>query len=86
MKHLLSATAIGLLLASTSLAEGVSETDLAGDQASAGDVLTNGMGPFAALFAAGHAQQVQREKPDPGLGLQPWRRKAARSGNPAAGA
>lgn len=44
MKHLLSATAIGLLLASAILAEGVSETDLAGDQASAGDVLTNGMG------------------------------------------
>lgn len=44
MKHLLSATAIGLLLVSASYAESVSEADLAGDQVSAGDVLTNGMG------------------------------------------
>ena len=44
MKNLLSATAIGLMLTSASFAGNISEADLAGDQASAGDVLTNGMG------------------------------------------
>ncbi|MEL7211093.1 MAG: PQQ-dependent methanol/ethanol family dehydrogenase [Pseudomonadota bacterium] len=44
MKKLLAATAIGLLATTGLHAEGVTEADLAGDQASAGDVLTNGMG------------------------------------------
>ena len=50
MKKLLAATAIGLLAATGAFAphaanaQGVTEADLAGDQTSPGDVLTNGMG------------------------------------------
>ena len=44
MKKLLAATAISLLATTGLHAQGVTEADLAGDQASAGDILTNGMG------------------------------------------
>mgnify|MGYP001794757904 FL=1 len=44
MKKLLAATAISLLATTGLHAQGVSEADLAGDQAAAGDILTNGMG------------------------------------------
>jgi alcohol dehydrogenase (cytochrome c) len=44
MKQLLLATAASLLALTAAQAEGIGEDHLAGDQASTGDVLTNGMG------------------------------------------
>ncbi|MEM9584359.1 MAG: PQQ-dependent methanol/ethanol family dehydrogenase [Pseudomonadota bacterium] len=44
MKHLLAATAIGLLASTGVFAQNITEADLAGDQATADDILTNGMG------------------------------------------
>ena len=84
MNRFVAVISAAMLLACLRLA-GVTEEDLAKDQETAGDVLTNGMGRNLQRFSPlDTLNQGQRQEPDAGLGLLAWRRKAARPGNPAA--
>ena len=84
MRKFIVAGFAALLATSTAYAGNVTEADLAGDTASVGDILTNGMGRHLQRHSPlNNFEQGKCEKPVASLGILSGWRKAKGTGNSA---